>query len=81
MQTIPITQARQPKPQQQTAEDPVIRKPRLLEIVPLSYATIQRKINNEEFPKPIRLEVNSVGWKLSEVQAWLDSLERAEGVA
>lgn len=61
--------------------DPVIRKPQLLATVPLSYTTIQRKIKNGEFPKPIRLGANSVGWRLSEVQAWLDSLERAEGVA
>jgi len=79
-QVTPIKQANAPTPLPSKCTDQVLRKSQLLEVVPLSYSTIRRKINNGEFPKPIRLGANSVGWKLSEVQAWIDSLERAEGV-
>jgi len=65
----------------QNTLDPIIRKQAVLKAVPLSYATIQRKIKAGEFPAPVRLGANSVGWKLSEVQAWLDSLETVGEVA
>ena len=32
---------------------------------------------DDPFPKPIRLGPNSVGWRKAEVEAWLDSRERA----
>lgn len=58
--------------------DPILRKCEVVGVTGLSYSTIQRKHKAGEFPKPVRLGANSVGWKLSEIQAWLDSLERVE---
>ena len=34
--------------------------------------TLQRWINSNGFPKPVRLGPNTVAWKASEVQAWIE---------
>ena len=38
-----------------------------------SVATLWRKISSAEFPKPIQLGPNRVGWIESEVDAWIDA--------
>ncbi|WP_130537657.1 helix-turn-helix transcriptional regulator [Thiomicrorhabdus indica] len=81
-QPIPISQANTPKPstpQPTTGLDPILRKPQLLEVVPLSYSQIRRLVNLGQFPKPVRLGANSVGWRHSDVQTWLNSREEVEG--
>ena len=57
--------------------DRIIRRPELLRITGLSAATIYRKISQGWFPRPVQLGKNSIGWKASSIQAWLDSLEEA----
>ena len=44
-----------------------------------SRATIYRKISNGTFPAPVALGTGAVRWKLSDVQAWMDSLTRTTG--
>ena len=61
--------------------DRIIRKPELKQAVSLSTSTIQRLVQAGKFPKPIKLGANSVGWKMSEVQEWIDSRERTGEVA
>ena len=39
------------------------------------YVFMARK--DDPFPRPIRLGPNSVGWRRAEIEAWLDSRERA----
>ena len=43
----------------------------------LSASTIDRQVAVGEFPKPYRLSRNRVGWRPSEVQAWIDARPRA----
>lgn len=40
-------------------------------IVPLSAATIWRKVSQNQFPKPLKLGPNSTAWLLSEVEQWV----------
>jgi prophage regulatory protein len=57
--------------------DRIIRRAELLGIVGVSAATLYRWIGEGHFPSPIKLGPNSVGWRSSEVKAWIDSLEAA----
>ncbi len=74
--------ANPPKPAEpaipSSGHDRIIRKKELALILGISEATVYRWIKSEGLPEPIKLGSNSVGWKLSEVQAWLDS--RARGL-
>jgi prophage regulatory protein len=56
----------------------IIRRTELQEITGVSVATLYRWINAGTFPGPVRLGPNSVGWRSSEVQEWLDSRERID---
>ncbi len=58
--------------------DRIIRKAELLEITGLSSASLYRRMKEGDLPLPVRLGPNSVGWRASEVQEWLDSRERIE---
>lgn len=44
-----------------------------------SKATIYRWVKNGEFPPPLRLGGNSVGWRESDVQAWVASRQPTIG--
>jgi len=56
------------------SEDRIIRKREVLEKSGHSNATLYRRIAAGTFPKPLSTGPRSVGWKLSEVQKWMDSL-------
>ena len=47
------------------------------EIVGLSRATIYRKIDSGEFPKPVHLSAMRRVWVTADVAAWLQSVEEA----
>ncbi len=57
----------------------ILRRPALLEITGLSAATIYRWIEQGTFPRPVQLGPNSVGWRASEVEAWIESREPIGG--
>jgi len=44
----------------------------LVDCMSLSRSTIYRLMDNEGFPKPVKLTVGIARWKVSEVDAWLD---------
>ena len=55
----------------------VIRRlPHLVQRTTLSRTTIWRKVRAGEFPAPITLGVNSIGWPDEEIEAWLDDRPR-----
>ena len=43
----------------------------------LSASTIRRRVRDGDFPAPLRLSEWALGWKVSEVRAWVESRERA----
>ena len=52
--------------------DPIIRRKKLRQLVGLSDSTLYRKEQAGEFPRRVKLGRHSVGWRLSEVEAWLE---------
>lgn len=51
----------------------VIRLPAVISLTGLSRSTIYNRIAQTNFPKPVSLGGNSVGWIEEEVQSWLKS--------
>ncbi|HSL82113.1 MAG TPA: AlpA family phage regulatory protein [Thermoanaerobaculia bacterium] len=58
------------------ALDRLIRLPELLEITGSSKSCIYRWIRDERFPPPVKSGPNSVRWRASLVQEWMDGLEQ-----
>ena len=60
-------------------EATVIRLPAVVAMTGISKSRIYEfmKRESDSFPRPIRLGANAVGWRKAEVEAWLDSRERA----
>lgn len=61
---------------QTTSEITIIKLPEVIEMTGLSRTTIYRRIEDDDFPKPIKLGKKSVrntriGFSLEDVQAWL----------
>ncbi len=52
--------------------DRIIRAKEVQNMTGLSRTTLWRLENKNEFPNRVGLGANSVGWKLSEVQNWID---------
>lgn len=58
-----------------TTGDRIIRLPECCTITGRSAASIHRDENKGTFPARVRLGENAVGWRLSSVLLWVDSLE------
>lgn len=67
--------------------DRILRLTQVLEITGMPRSSLYRSIAENRFPRPVLLGKQARGWKLSQVEAWLDSLGTAgsgpggEGVA
>lgn len=46
-------------------------------MLPISPATIWRKVAADQFPKPIKLGPKLTAWDVAEVQAWLTAQKEA----
>lgn len=46
-------------------------------IVSLSRRTIYREMNEGRFPRPVQLSARRVGWRETELMAWLESRKSA----
>lgn len=53
--------------------DRILRDKEVQERTGLSRVTRWRKIREGEFPQPVQLSTRSVGWRESEVNAWLEN--------
>jgi prophage regulatory protein len=49
--------------------DRILRLPAVRQRIPLSVATIYRRIAAGQFPKPVPLGARAVGWRESEINA------------
>jgi len=54
----------------------ILRLPEVINITGLSRATIWRKECDGSFPQRVRTGENSVGWKSTEIDEWIESLPR-----
>lgn len=52
--------------------DRFLRLPDVEQIVGIKRSTIYRQVAAEAFPKPIRLGPNTVAWRESDIQSWMD---------
>ena len=60
------------------AQHRILRLPYVLEVVGISKSRLYVWMGSGLFPKPVKLGPRAVGWRSSEVQAWLVSREKAE---
>jgi len=58
----------------------IFRLPTVVQLVGLSRSTIYLLIQKNKFPKPVLLSERAVGWKQSEIEAWLLSRTKREVV-
>jgi predicted DNA-binding transcriptional regulator AlpA len=58
-------------------QDQIIRPRNIRTITGLSKVTVWRLEKKGEFPKRVRLSSGAVGWRMSEVMAWLESRQAA----
>jgi len=56
--------------------DLILRIETVVAITGLSKPSIYRLISEKSFPKPLRLTAGARGWRLSEVLAWIEGLDR-----
>ncbi len=54
----------------------ILTRAQVLELVPLSYATIWALIRRGEFPRAIKITATRVGWKEPEIGAWIEARPR-----
>lgn len=49
------------------------RLPRVIAVIGMGRSWVYCAVAEGRFPAPVRLAVRAVGWKRSDVMAWLDS--------
>ena len=60
----------------QLEEHRILRIGEVSEMTGVRKSTIYSKVADGSFPEPIRLGARSVGWRLSDIVAWLQAPER-----
>ena len=63
--------------------DRILRIPEVVAITGLSRTTIWRRVKSGDFPPPVRLGslgTRSIGWRESDIKAWLDSRPELEQI-
>jgi prophage regulatory protein len=58
--------------------DQILRLPQLLGWLNMSRSWLYSEIASGRFPAPLKLGARAIGWRHSDVQAWLDSRSRTE---
>jgi prophage regulatory protein len=53
-----------------------LRRRDVVHLTGLSYSTIYRKMRLGQFPGRVKLSEKTVGWRETEVRAWMDQCER-----
>ena len=61
------------------SEPKILRLPEVARLTGLSKGTIHRRYREGTFPRPLKLGVQSIGWRRKDIDDWLESLPRAGG--
>lgn len=56
----------------------LLRLPAVVSLIGYQRSTIYQLIKNGTFPRPVKLGARASAWKSQEIQAWIDSRQRAE---
>ena len=59
----------------------IYRLPAVLEVTGLSKATIYRLLERGEFPPRVKLSPRCVGWRVGDIEAWLEARMAPAGPA
>lgn len=51
------------------------RKERVLSVIGLKNTALYALLKKDEFPRPIKLGERAVGWKSTDVEAWVEARE------
>ena len=57
----------------------ILRMPAVMKKLGASRSTIYRLMEHENFPRSIKVSRRNIGWRLNDIEQWLD--ERAEHAA
>lgn len=57
----------------------LIRRKKVLELTGLSRSGLYIAIKNQVFPKPVKIGLRAVAWKLSDIQNWIDGRSYVQG--
>jgi prophage regulatory protein len=49
----------------------ILRKPAVAKRVGLGKSTIDQLVRRGKFPRPIRLTPSAIGWRIEDIDAWL----------
>ena len=60
----------------QLEERRIVRRVEVSQLTGLARATIYQKVKERSFPAPIRLGARAVGWRLKDIDDWLQDPER-----
>ena len=60
----------------QLEERRIIRIDEVSQLTGLARSTIYKKVSEGSFPPPVRLGTRSVGWRLTDIDLWLQAPER-----
>ena len=61
------------------SEPKILRLPGVARLTGMSKGTIHRRYREGTFPRPLKLGVQSIGWRRKDIDEWLESLPRAGG--
>ncbi len=62
------------------SQNTFLRIPDVIKTVGLCKASIYNMMTRGEFPRPKRLSSRAVAWKLSDIQAWIESRPSADKI-
>ncbi|MDM7322456.1 MAG: AlpA family transcriptional regulator [Gammaproteobacteria bacterium] len=57
--------------------DTLLRLPKVIEITGLGRSTIYRLMGSGEFPHQVAISRGAVGWRKSDIEAWIESRKLA----
>jgi prophage regulatory protein len=55
----------------------ILRKRRVLSVIGMGNTWLHDAVKRKEFPAPVRLGARAVGWKRSDVEAWVANRQSA----
>ena len=55
----------------------IVRTSEVLEATGLSRTTLWRLVNSGDFPQPLKLSSQARGWRIEDVEAWLEARSAA----
>lgn len=73
---MPIKPAKATKPDNKQSPAPqlIYRMNDLTQVLGLSQSLLYKMVSEDRFPKPVELGPRAVGWRVQDVQAWVDAL-------